>query len=748
MATSGKVTVKVTNYNTLVFEWSLASQSIENNSSVVSWAMKLVAGSSGAITSNVEKAWTVTVNGTKYTGTSTNGIANNKTKTLASGSTTIAHNADGTKTFAFSFKQVFKGLVFAGESISDKSGSGSGTLPTIARASQPSCITWPEHTQNVGYFGDTISIHMNRHAAEFTHVVRYQFGSQSGIIANNVENGTTWTIPLSLMNLIPNVTSGSGTIFVDTYHGEQVDANLVGTKSCGFTAKVPASAVPKVSLALEDTTGIDDIYGSPVQGLSKIKAKITATLSYSSPIKTYALSIDGANYTTAEATTGVLKKAGTSTVTAKVTDGRGRSATTSYNMTVQAYTAPTVTKLTVHRCDEDGTENAQGDYVKVTVSAAITALKNLNTATYTLRYKKSSATSWTSQTLSGMSKVYTLTNHTIIFAADGNSSYDVEFTAKDSHSTATRVTSVSTAFTLMNWGPDGTSMGIGMVAEKENTLGIGINTEHYGDVATRGNSYCVYSAGKDNADGFVLMAQITVLTTYRDAPITFEFVQRLQDSPMRVHLRFKPTATATPDLQAITYEGSNYDAYAHQLDASVWGLYVKKQQAWDNITLKEWYTSQSVATGIVVTFPGTLVSTVPTPYYKATPAKLQSLLDYIYPVGSIYMSYSHVDPGTMFGGTWTRIQNAFLWATTSGGTIGQTGGESTHTLTVNELPPHNHNVPVANTASGDKAADNRVRYNNNDTSYVGTIASISTGGGAAHNNMPPYIQVSVWRRTA
>ena len=88
MATSGSVTVKVTGYNNLVFEWNMTSQSVANNTSTVSWAMKLVAiGASGKITSNSKKNWNVTVNGTDYSGTNTIGISGKSTKTLASGST-------------------------------------------------------------------------------------------------------------------------------------------------------------------------------------------------------------------------------------------------------------------------------------------------------------------------------------------------------------------------------------------------------------------------------------------------------------------------------------------------------------------------------------------------------------------------------------------------------------------------------------------------------------------------------------
>ena len=96
-------------------------------------------------------------------------------------------------------------------------------LTVTAPASQPSCITYPNHTQNVGSFGDTISIHMNRKSSEYTHTVRYAFGNLSGTCIDAdtgkaatgltaVTNGFRWTIPESFMELLPTATSGSGTI--------------------------------------------------------------------------------------------------------------------------------------------------------------------------------------------------------------------------------------------------------------------------------------------------------------------------------------------------------------------------------------------------------------------------------------------------------------------------------------------------------------------------------------------------------
>ena len=100
------VDVWVSNQITLRFNWSQSSQSIANNNSVVSWSLQLIA-SGGSISSSASKSWSVTVNGSNYSGTNTVGVSNGQTKTLASGSTTIAHNADGTKSFSFSFSQQF-----------------------------------------------------------------------------------------------------------------------------------------------------------------------------------------------------------------------------------------------------------------------------------------------------------------------------------------------------------------------------------------------------------------------------------------------------------------------------------------------------------------------------------------------------------------------------------------------------------------------------------------------------------------
>ncbi len=731
MATSGSFNTKAYDGRYLTFAWSQVSQDITDNTTKISWTLKGAGGdSTWYYTRNIK----VTIEGeTVYSFPQSKGkIQLGKGTLVASGEYTISHNADGSKSFtAYAEAGIYKYAV-------NCTGSGTFALDMIARASQP-CVTWPEHTQDVGEFGDTISIHMNRNADTFTHTVRYAFGTLLGTIDTGVTTGTTWTIPPSFMDLLPANTSGSGTIYVDTYNG----STFIGTKWCGFTATVPESVKPTCSLTLEDITGVGDIYGSPVQGLSKIKITVNTNIAYSSPIASYDISVNGIKYTATPSTTGVLTASGDSPVTVTVKDKRGRSGSVSYIMKVQAYERPSVSTLIVHRCDEDGTTNDQGKWVQVTFSAAVSSMSNKNTANYVLRYKKTSEDTWTEKALTSLDKNYTVTNYSTVFEADEASPYDVEVTATDRHATTTRATSASTAFSLIDYHPGGNGLRFGGVAQEENTFQNDLKLHQVG------NTYAFQPGAFNDEKGYTLLAMITLNTLNVNAPIVFEINRRGALCPMRVFVRFANSSTTTdPDLDSITYEGDNYGAFLYKSDASTWKLYVDNTSGWSNPCLQTWYTTDNQESRLSVSFPSEQVAELPAPWYRATPAKMQSILDFIYPVGSVYISYSHVSPASLFGGTWERIENAFLWGVDANGEIGVTGGEKEVTLSGSQIPSHAHQISVANTTSGTLEASNIIRYNSSKTSYNGNLLTGFTGGGEPHNNMPPYVQVSIWRRTA
>ena len=164
----------------------------------------------------------------------------------------------------------------------------------------------------------------------------------------------------------------------------------------------------------------------------------------------------------------------------------------------------------------------------------------------------------------------------------------------------------------------------------------------------------------------------------------------------------------------------------------------------------------------------------------------------IYPVGSIYMSVNNVNPSTVFGGTWTQIKDKFLLACGDTYNNGATGGSATNTLAVNQLPSHTHTYDKATATASHTLTVNEIPshshkvgaygftvttgsttnagvtdntstpsyvtmdtlnagggqgHNHNIDTYASTNAG-STGSGASINNMPPYLAVNVWVRTA
>ena len=127
------------------------------------------------------------------------------------------------------------------------------------------------------------------------------------------------------------------------------------------------------------------------------------------------------------------------------------------------------------------------------------------------------------------------------------------------------------------------------------------------------------------------------------------------------------------------------------------------------------------------------------------------IIDLIYPIGSIYMTVSDTNPFETFKfGVWEKIENRFLLASSNIHMNGETGGEENHTLTINEIPKHSHKMKydsVGWTAIKQSSGTNGiVEYNK--SSYDGQYSTEEVGNGNAHNNMPPYLVVNMWKRIA
>ena len=130
--------------------------------------------------------------------------------------------------------------------------------------------------------------------------------------------------------------------------------------------------------------------------------------------------------------------------------------------------------------------------------------------------------------------------------------------------------------------------------------------------------------------------------------------------------------------------------------------------------------------------------------------KSRGIVDLIYPVGSIYLSVGSTSPAVLFGGTWERIEDRFLLAAGTAYAAGSTGGEAAHTLTKAELPNEKLDLHVnsnwlgyKNTTAGAGSGIAGLGYKDGTA-----LKTSSMGSGSAHNNMPPYLAVNIWKRTA
>ncbi len=460
MATNGSASVKVTAWDTLKFSWETTSQSIVNNTSTISWKLQLISGSDGRIDSSSSKKWTVTVNGTTYSGTNTVGIANNTTKTLASGTTTISHNSNGTKTFSYSFSQQFS-ITFSGESIGTKSGSGSGTLNAIARKSSL--------TASNGTLGTAQTLSVTRFDSSFTHTITYKCGSASGTVCTKATaTSISFTPPLTLASQNATGASVSVVFTITTFTGD----TSIGTNTKTITCSIPASVKPSVSLSVSDSEGYAATFGAYIQGLSKLKVTISASGLYGSTIKAYKTTAEGKTYTAASFTTGAVSSAGNVTINVTVTDSRGRTATASATATVLAYAPPKITALSVNRCDADGNKNSSGAYLSVLFSSSITSLNGKNVASYTIQHKKSSASSYTAETLSSYAGQHSVSGGVFVFPAETGSSYNIVLTATDSFSSTGKTATGSSIKKLWSSLSKGLGFAFGKVAETPDLLDV------------------------------------------------------------------------------------------------------------------------------------------------------------------------------------------------------------------------------------------------------------------------------------
>ena len=321
--------------------------------------------------------------------------------------------------------------------------SGTVNLPDIPRASSVSASLT---------LGSAGTITVNRAVNTFTHTIRLKCGSaeQVTIAEKSTATSITYTPPIEWAAQNTAGTTVNITAEVTTYNGNTV----VGTVTNTLKASIPASVKPALSVALADTAGYQSTYGW-VQGKSVLKATYTASGSYGSTIVSKALTIGGKAASAGGGNT--LQNTGTVAVVATVTDSRGRTASVTQNITVNAYSGPGIQDLTFLRGNYSGgtwTDNAMGDDIKLTFTLSVQLTGNKATVEVT------GASNLTGQT-SGAKTVYLVDYGT-------DSTGVVQVKATDAlGGTVTREVTIPTVAVPLNMNFDLQAICFGGVAEKE-----------------------------------------------------------------------------------------------------------------------------------------------------------------------------------------------------------------------------------------------------------------------------------------
>lgn len=453
----------------IVIDITQNSQNIANNTSNVT--VKVNAKWTGGSYNLLEKSGSCTIDGTKYTFTSpfntgrtTSGSCNLYTKTL-----NITHNSDGSKKLPVSASYT------SGVSSGTVAASATKALTTIPRKSTLSVSN--------GTLGTIQALTVARQSSSFTHTITYKCDQASGTVCTKSSSTSiSWTPPLSLASMNLAGTSVYITFTITTYNGN----TSIGNNNYTKTFAIPASVKPSCTVSVEDAMGYRAKYGGYVQNKSKLAVKITPTLAYESPIKSYYAIADFNSFASASFTTSLLSNAGTTSVLAMVTDKRDRTSDPYEvnNLTVLPYSPPKISQVSWKRVDiEDLAPNPNGEYIQIQFSASVSPLNNINTVSFRIDIKESGK-AWEESTpyeWTPTSNIYEVTNEKYLIPANPAKSYEFRLTVSDDFSDIIKIFTMSTKSVFISQGKNGTGISFGKAVElgKDESLG-GVGVADFG----------------------------------------------------------------------------------------------------------------------------------------------------------------------------------------------------------------------------------------------------------------------------
>lgn len=451
-----KYTAKNNGY-TATLSLTPGAQNIAENTSVVEYKLELTAGASYFQYWPI--GWEIWLGGsqTAYqarSGAPQKSIAAYGTITLCSGSTTIAHNADGTKNMSISFRvDGGTAAVYLPGTIR-YTGGETLELPTIPRASE---LSLSADSVLLNGSAGSVTVTVAPHSGNFSHKVGYTFGSVASEEISLSAGKTTAALsfPMSLLNEIPRSANGVAIVTLTTYNG----GTAIGTTRANLTITAGQSVVPSISavtVTREGQTSLDMF----IKGYDRARIQTTAVGAYGSTISSYEVT---GGLSGASVLTGVLWTVGQNTWTVKVTDTRGRTATEKVSITVVDYATPAISGAVFERCTADGTPDDDGTFLRVSAEISISSCNGENSCTAKVLYKLQTEEEWT------QAGVFTETSAVYDIGLT-DAAYDVRLIATDKLSSGIAEASLDVGDVIVDYDPDTHCLDI--LAEKVRISGV------------------------------------------------------------------------------------------------------------------------------------------------------------------------------------------------------------------------------------------------------------------------------------
>lgn len=383
----------------------------------------------------------------------------------------VSHNSDGSKTIGMS------GTVYFGAGVSPGTLSATDT----AKLSVIKRITTPTLSNNAPTIGSNITINLPRASSAFTHTLSYTFGKVSNNIATGAGGAVNWTLPNTLAEQLPKTTSGTGKITCITYNG----STLVGTKTVNFIATVPDTMKPSIkSITIsEAASGLNAQFAAYVQNKSKLNIVTDAAGIYGSGITSCKTEVNGKVYAGSSVTTGHITASGSVGVKVTVTDSRGKSFSSTKNISVIAYSNPKITTFTAARCTAEGVLDDEGTELSIGLNFSVSNVGDKNTKSYAVELLKNGSETWT-PVLSGSKYSYNSTFITSV-SLSLDSSYKLRLRVTDYFTTTTAMLDINSGFTLMDFRSTGKGVAVGKVSEKD-AFEVGMDADFKGSLLVGG----------------------------------------------------------------------------------------------------------------------------------------------------------------------------------------------------------------------------------------------------------------------